>query len=192
MDDKQFWRDLQKGLAVAVAGATPAHLLGVRDAVLRYLHHVVGLKTSVAVVPQPVDTGSRGLAVSEVEVVEALRSRLQEVELQVGEEYALLVAAEGGVHSLDLDLGPKSFVTSWAVVRTSFGEGLGSSGSIELPAEVMMRSGALGRGGTRRSGGMLSSLTGGQENRRRATATATFHALCALFYGTAGGPRSGP
>ena len=37
--------------------------------------------------------------------------------------------------------------------------------------------------GTRRAGGMIASLTGGLENRRRATAQSTVNALSTLFYG---------
>ena len=37
--------------------------------------------------------------------------------------------------------------------------------------------------GTRRSGGMVSSLTGAVETRRSATALATFHAVSTLMYG---------
>ena len=37
--------------------------------------------------------------------------------------------------------------------------------------------------GTRRSGGMISSLSGGLESRRTAVTEATMHALSTLFYG---------
>ena len=37
--------------------------------------------------------------------------------------------------------------------------------------------------GTRRSGGMISALTAGAEDRRGAAAEAVFHALATLFYG---------
>jgi len=37
--------------------------------------------------------------------------------------------------------------------------------------------------GTRRGGGMMASITGGVETRRRAIALATTNALATLFYG---------
>jgi hypothetical protein len=40
-----------------------------------------------------------------------------------------------------------------------------------------------GAPGKRRSGGLVSSLTGGLETRRRAVALGTLHALASFFHG---------
>ncbi|MEM7480323.1 MAG: DUF84 family protein [Acidobacteriota bacterium] len=187
-DSKDFWRTLQTGTAVAVAGSTSPRLLGVRDAFSRYFREVVGVQPSVAVVPQAVEQKPVGLAVSDQEVVASVHQRVAVLAERLEEEYPFIVAVEGGLHTLTLDEDPpRTFIRAWAAVHCPLGEALGSSGSIELPAGVLARrSGFLA--GTRRGGGIISSLTGGQEDRRRATAEATFHALCSVFYEVIEGP----
>jgi hypothetical protein len=76
------------------------------------------------------------------------------------------------------------------------GEAWGASGSVQLPDRLVAGlDGAqipFAVPGTRRAGGMISSLTGGLENRRRATAQSTFHALSTLFYGVLESRRARP
>jgi hypothetical protein len=45
--------------------------------------------------------------------------------------------------------------------------------------------------GTRRSGGLISALTAGAEDRRGAISEAAFHALSTLFYGVLAGRGAG-
>jgi hypothetical protein len=74
------------------------------------------------------------------------------------------------------------------VVRSPLGETWGSSGAVQLPDRIVA---GLDHAqvpyavpGTRRSGGMISSLTGGLETRRKTIALSTLHAISTLFYGT--------
>jgi hypothetical protein len=73
-------------------------------------------------------------------------------------------------------------------VRGPLGEAWGSSGSIQLPERIVAGLDSdqipfAAVPGTRKSGGMISSLTGGLETRRKAIALSTLHAVSTLFYG---------
>ena len=73
------------------------------------------------------------------------------------------------------------------MVRGPLGEAWGSSGAVQLPERLVAGFDSdqipFAVPGTRRSGGITSSLTGGLETRRRTIALSTFHALSTLFYG---------
>ena len=82
---------------------------------------------------------------------------------------------------------PRYFVRTWTVVRGLEDEAWGSSGSVQLPRHLIRGLDSedlpFAIPGRRRSGGMVSSLTGGLETRRSATAQATLHAVASIMYG---------
>ena len=188
MDLKNFWQRLQTGVEVAVAGQTPDKLLGVRDAFLRFFHDGLDRTVSVAVVPQPVDDDPVGLLVTDEEVLRHARKKVLDLEQRLGGNYHFYIATEGGVETLDVDGEHRYFVRNWTVVRSPLGETWGSSGAVQLPDRIVAgldhAQVSYAVPGTRRSGGMISSLTGGLETRRKTIALSTLHAISTLFYGT--------
>lgn len=187
---EHFWQQLQTGVSVAVAGNHPAQLLGVRDGFLRYFHQGLGRSLSVAVVPQPLEPSAGGLPLGDDETLARARAALDSVEHRVGGAYHFLLACEGGLHTVELEGQARHFVRSWSVVRSAVGESWGGSGSLQLPERLLAGLDdaeiPFAVPGTRRAGGMLSSLTGGLESRRQATAQATCNALSSLLYGLLG------
>src|SRR5215210_3677079 len=187
-DIKNFWQRLQTGVEVAVAGTASENLLGVRDAVLRYFHDGLDRTVSVAVVPQTVSDSPIGLPFTDEETLRLARQRVAELEAKLGSTYHFYIASESGIHAIDVDSGsPRYFIRYWTVVRGTLGESWGSSGSVQIPDRIVA---GLDHAqipfavpGTRRSGGIIRSLTGGLESRRKAINTATLHALSSLFYG---------
>ena len=183
----RFWERLGSGVEVAVASADSEKLLGVREGFLRYFHDGLDRPVPVVVVPQPQAARESALAMTDEMTVEVARLHAHRLLGELGEDYHFHVGSEGGLHSLEQDGAIHHFVREWAVVVGPGGEAWGSSGSVEIPSRLI--EGLDGRQipyavpGTRRSGGMLSSLTGRLETRRTAVATATFHALSSLFYG---------
>lgn len=148
------------------------------------------------VVPHTETEDLGGLSFTDAGTVEMARGRARSLLEALGEAYHFYVGSEGGLHSLDFDGETHFFVRNWTVVVGAIGEAWGASGSIEVPGRYI--SGSEGREspiaipGTRRRGGMISSLTAGLETRRSAVAEATFHALSSLFYGVLeGNPRAG-
>lgn len=186
-DLRDFWGRFQTGVEVAVDTAGSDRLLGVRDGFLRYFHDGLERPVPVAVVPHPEEEGFFGLAVSDEEAIGRARRRAAKIQERLGATYHFYVSSEGGLHSLDVDGESRYFVRNWTVVRGTAGEAWGGSGSVQLPERLVagLTSQEIGLAvpGTRRSGGMISSLTGGLETRRSAVALATFHALSTLFYG---------
>jgi non-canonical (house-cleaning) NTP pyrophosphatase len=186
-DTKSFWQRLQTGVEVAVAGTRSDALLGVRDAILRYFHDGHDRTVSVAVVPQQVEAPPTGLPFSDEEIVRLARSRVLEMQERLGDTYHFYVANEAGIESVDLDGTMHYFIRNWTVIRGTLGEAWGSSGAVQIPDGIV--SGldtaqiAFAVPGTRRSGGMISSLTGGLETRRKAIALSTLNAFSTLFYG---------
>jgi non-canonical (house-cleaning) NTP pyrophosphatase len=187
-DLNTFWQRLRSGVEVAVAGSTSDRLLGVRDGFLRFFHDGLARAVSVAVVPQTVAEEPVGLPPSDEEVLRFARRRIDEMERRLGDQYHFYVSTEGGIHSIDLDGKSCYFVRNWTVVRGPLGESWGSSGSIQLPERIVAGLDSeqipFAVPGTRKSGGMISSLTGGLESRRKAIALSTLHAVSTLFYGT--------
>jgi hypothetical protein len=187
MDLKDFWQRLQKGVEVAVAGSTADKLLGVRDGFLRFFHDGLDKTVSVVVIPQPMPEDPVGLLVTDEEMVRHARKRALELEERLGGVYHFYIANEGGIESLDVDGHPRYFVRNWTVLRAPLGEAWGSSGAVQLPDRLVAGLDSaqipFAVPGTRRSGGITSSLTGGLETRRKNIALSTFHALSTLFYG---------
>jgi non-canonical (house-cleaning) NTP pyrophosphatase len=187
MDLKKFWQRLQTGVEVAVAGHTPDKLLGVRDGFLRFFHDGLDRTVSVAVVPQPMDLEPVGLLVTDEEVVRHARKRVLELEERLPGIYHFYIASEGGIESLDVDGEQRYLIRNWTVMRSPLGEAWGSSGAIQLPDRLVSGFDStqlpFAIPGTRRAGGITSSLTGGLESRRKTIALSTFHALSTLFYG---------
>ncbi|RMH19102.1 MAG: DUF84 family protein [Acidobacteria bacterium] len=185
-DLKGFWPKLQSGVEVAVASNVPDKLLGVRDGFLRYFHDGLEQPVPVAVVPQPLAEDAE-LPLSDGDILALARRRAHALRERHGDLYAFYAASEAGFASFEAAGQTRHFVRSWTVLLGLGDEAWGASGSIELPQRLI-------RGlddadlptvvpATRRHGGMVSSLTGGLETRRSATALATLHALSSLFYG---------
>jgi len=198
METREFWQRLQSGIEVAVAGPTPERHLGVRDGFSRFFRARLDRPLSIAVVPQEDPAEPMGLPVSDHEVMHWVRRRAEGLERRYRGEYHFFVASEGGLHTLveggdDEEEGAGTqlyFIRNWTLVVSPMGRAWGSSGSVQVPERLI--SGLahdqvpFAVPGTRKSGGMISSLTGGLETRRRAVETATLHALSTLFYGILG------
>ncbi len=187
-DTKSFWQKLQSGVEVAVAGNNPDTLLGIRDAFLRFFHEGLDKTVSVVVVPQAVEGPLHtGLPVSDEETLQRARTSVTGLASRLGESYQFYMATEGGLHSIEVDGKTCYFVRNWSVVRSPLGEAWGSSGSVQIPDRIITGLDSaqipFAIPGTRRSGGMTRSLTGGIETRRNAIATSTLHAISTLFYG---------
>ena len=187
-DHKSFWQRLQSGVEVAVAGTSSDSLLGVRDAFIRFFHDGLDRTVSVAVVPQTVgDPPPIGLPYTDEETLRLAQQRVREMEKRLADTYHFYIATEGGLSSIELDGTMRYFVRNWTVVRGVLGEAWGSSGSVQIPERIVA---GLDQAqiefavpGTRRSGGMLRSLTGGLETRRKAISQSTLLAISSLFYG---------
>lgn len=188
-DLRDFWQRLQGGVSVAVSNPTPDKLLGVRDGFLRYFHQRLDQELPVAVVPQDGEPDPHGLPLTDRETVSLARRRARELSRELGDAYHFYVASEGGLHTVEAEDEGEIlwFVRNWTVIHGMVGSAVGGSGSVQLPARLISDLGdeqiSHAVPGTRRRGGMISSLTGGLENRRRATALSTVHALSTLFYG---------
>lgn len=187
-DLKDFWHRLQTGVSAAVAAPTSEKLLGVRDGILAYFRGHLGRDVSVAVVPHGEDEGdATGLPVSDEEAFATADRRVRALAGRLGDAYHFYVASEGTLDTVEVGEEVHWFVHNWTVVLSPVGEAWGGSGSVELPPRLI--SGLedaqvpFAVPGTRRGGGMMASITGGVETRRRATALATTNALATLFYG---------
>jgi non-canonical (house-cleaning) NTP pyrophosphatase len=186
-DLSQFWSRFPTGVEVAVAGAHPDKLLGLRDGFRRYLYEGLHRPLPVAVVSQDDDDEPSGLELSDEGTVAQARGKAMRLEKRLGSAYHFYAAAEGGLHTVDADDGAHYFVHCWVAIVGVLGEAWGASGSLEIPRRLLegLDEGQLSFAvpGTRRSGGMISSLSGGLESRRAAVTEATMHALSTLFYG---------
>ncbi len=178
----------------------PDKLLGVRDGFVRYFHHGLHRPVPVSVLPQPVDAGETLPPLSDGEVLELARRNAALLEEQADSgrpdpDFAFYVGSETGLLTCDGPASaaaedgdePRYFVRTWTVVRGLEDEAWGSSGSVQLPRHLIRGLDSedlpFAVPGRRRSGGMASSLTGGLETRRSATALATFHAVASIMYG---------
>jgi non-canonical (house-cleaning) NTP pyrophosphatase len=175
-----FWQRLQRGVEVAVAGSTPDRHLGVRDGFRRFFRERFDRPISIAVVPQEGLEEPTGLAIADAEVMAVVAGRAENLEERLRGQYHFFVSSEGGLHTVERRDQALHFVRNWTLVASPIGHAWGSSGSVQLPGYLVS---GIGRDdlpfavpGTRRSGGMISSLTGGLETRRRAVETATVHA----------------
>ena len=179
-----------------MAGATPERLLGVRDAFVRYFHQGLHRPISIAVVPQQGQPAPHGLPPTDEQTITLVRREAAALKARLGETYQFYVASEGGLRLVEVDGRALYFVQSWSVVLGTLGEALGGSGAVQLPERYVSGSGEAGWPvsvpGTRRQGGIISSLTAGLETRRRAVALSTFNALSTLFYGLLGSRAPSP
>jgi non-canonical (house-cleaning) NTP pyrophosphatase len=186
-DLRAFWDTFQSGIEIAVGSGASHKLLGVRDGFLRYFHEGVHRQIPVVIVPHAEVEQVNCLPVSDEEAIEAARQEARQLEEQLGAAYHFYAASEGGLHTVEIDGKTHYFARTWTVIRAPVGEAWGGSGSIQLPDRLIDGNGGdplpFSIPGTRRSGGMIASLTGGMETRRSAVATATLHALSTLFYG---------
>ena len=187
MEARDFWQRIQSRVEVAVASGASDKALGVRDGFLRYFHEGLDRRVPVAVVPQGDVESAFALAVSDEEAVATALNEVEVLDASLHRYYDFFAAASGGLHSVEVAGLRRHFVHSWVVVRCPAGTAWGSSGSLEIPERVLDGGPPgphlTGFPGTRRSGGLIASLTGGLESRRRAVASATLHALSSLFYG---------
>lgn len=198
-DLTDFWNRFQSGIDVAVAGNLPDKLLGVRDGFLRYFRERTTRFGPIHVVPHPQDEAHVPLPLEDLEILELARRRAHDLRSAEPEGHAFYVGSETGLLPVRLEDSGKPgtepdsqgeirhIVRTWTVVLGLGDEAWGSSGSIQLPERLITgldhEQLPFSVPGTRRSGGMMSSLTGGLETRRSATALATFLSLSTLTYG---------
>lgn len=186
-DLREFLGEFQRGIEVCVADSGADTLFGVRDAFRRFFRNDSGEVAPVAVVPHEIPTPLTGLPLSDVEAITRARRAVEQIEASLAGVYHFYLASEACYHSLDLGLETPFFVRSWTVLRGVAGETLGSSGSLQLPPHLVDGLGVEqlphSIPGTRRSGGIVASLTGGLESRRSAVEVATLHALSTQFFG---------
>lgn len=191
MEITDFWQRLQRGVEVAVSGSNPDKLLGVRDGFLRYFKERLDRPVSIAVVSQSEASPVDGLPLDDVKILSLAQSGARELQSRLAEHYHFFVASEGGLDEIRIADTSRFVVRNWTVVLSPIGEAWGSSGSVQIPQRLIA---GLDRDqlpfavpGTRRGGGMIASLTGGLETRRKAVELATVHALSTLFFGMLGG-----
>lgn len=186
-DLRAFWRRFQGGIEVAVASAAPDKLLGIRDGFVRCFHEGLGRPIPIAVVPQSSGDEPLGLPLSDEETIRLARDKAANLRETLSDAYHFYVAAEGGLHSLELDGRVHYFVRAWTVILGLAGEAWGASGSVEIPSRLIEglddQQVPFAIPGTRRKGGMTSSITRGLETRRQAVAVATLHAVSSVLYG---------
>lgn len=186
-DLRDFWHRFQSGVDVGVAGNLPDKLLGVRDAFLRYFHERYARAGPIRVIPHPQDEAAVALPLEDSEILEQARERAHGLLEAHPDSHAFYVGTETGLFSIELGRDRRHLVRTWSVVLGLGDEAWGSSGSVQLPERLIHGLDEdripFAVPGTRRSGGMVSSLTGGLESRRTSTALATFNALSTLSYG---------
>ncbi len=193
-DLTDFWRQFQSGVDIAVASSVADKLLGVRDGFLRYFADGLGKTVPVSVKARPQDEGSTALPMTDAEILQLAHGRAIAEQAQLGGSFDFYVGSEAGLLSFEAAGQRRHFVRCWTVVLGLGDQAWGSSGSLQLP-ELLIH--GLGPDdfpcvvpGTRRSGGMVSSLTGGLENRRSTTELSTLSALATLMWGLGEGlPR---
>lgn len=182
-----FWARFQSGIEVAVASSEPDKLLGVRDGFLRYFYDGLEHPVSVAVRAEPEPEDNSFLPLADEDILALARRRVAAVHGRLGDLYPFYACSESGLHSLEVDGDTRYFVRNWTVLLGPAGEACGGSGSVQLPTALIegidAESIPYAIPGTRRRGGMVSSLTGGLETRRKAVALSTLHALSSMLYG---------
>lgn len=192
-----FWQRFPTGIEVAVASRLPDKLFGVRDGFNRYFR---GRSGGVAVsVSARGDDGGLPLILEDRAILDLARRQARDIADGDGADATFAVGVEAGFTTVESTATEKSapenagarrfFLRTWSVVIGLDDESWGSSGSVQIPSRLIGGLAdedvpfAMPIGSTRRHGGMVSALTAGLENRRSATALATFNALASLFYG---------
>jgi non-canonical (house-cleaning) NTP pyrophosphatase len=194
-----FWsqiassQDGPSGVEVAVGTSQSDKLFGVRDGFVRYFGQGMGRPVPVAVHSEPDAEDGTHIPLSDEECLSLANDRTRRLQSRARSSYQFWVCSEMGIHSLELDGDPLHFVRGWTVVYGPTGRAVGGSGSIQLPTGLIEGVDhdqiPFAIPGTRRRGGMTSSLTSGLETRRHAVALATVQALSTLFYGVVEGRR---
>lgn len=161
-----------------------------RDGFQRFLGTSFERTVPVAIVAQSPSESPSGLPLTDDEILALARGRAAAMQEQLGGAYHFYVGAEGGLHRMELDESVAYFVHCWAAVHGLGEVTMGSSGALQVPAQLVEGlerddvSAALPA--TRRRGGLLAALSQGRETRRTAVALAVFHALTTRFYGVLG------
>lgn len=185
-DLRDFWHRFQSGVDVGVAGNLPDKLLGVRDGFVRYFQDRYRGAGPIRVVPHPQDEAVP-LPLEDSVILELARGRALDLVAAHPDAHAFYVGTETGLLTAEIGGERRHLVRTWTVVFGLGDESWGSSGSVQLPERLIHGLDddriPFAVPGTRRSGGMVSSLTGGLETRRSATSLATFNALSTLVYG---------
>lgn len=191
---RDFWHRFQSGVDVAVAGELPDTLLGVRDGFLRYFDGRGVAHGPITVLPFRLEEPEH-VPFKDEEILTIARRRARELRRGEGDRHAFYVGTETSVASVADGDAVRQLVHCWAVVIGLDDEAWGASGAVQLPQRLIA---GLDQDrlpfavpGRRRSGGTISSLTGGLESRRSATSLATFHALSTLTYGLLESRRPG-
>ena len=157
-------------IQVAVGGDFPDKLLGVREGFQRYFHQGLERSVSVAVFPQPQDEASTPLPLTDQATLDLAPPASQgpwPSRPPSDTAFASVPNRDSCISSCEGQ--NRYFVRSWSVVVGLGEEAWGSSGTVQLPNDLI--EGLDGPDipfaipGRRRSGGMVSSLTGGMENR---------------------------
>ncbi len=194
---KELWRELHRelhggGIEVTLASDAADRQAGVRDGFRRYFNQVVGQPMPIAIVPRHCEEVAGGLPAGDRATLDLAHRKAAALLAELGDSYHFYVATEGGLEMLTVAGKDLHFIRNWTVILGPFGEAWGCSGSLQLPPRLIASldgatldkaAVAMEIPGTRRSGGIISSLTHGAENRRSAVAQSTFNALCSLFYG---------
>jgi non-canonical (house-cleaning) NTP pyrophosphatase len=188
-DRPELFDLLRDGLQIHVVGGNrfPDKLLGIRDGFARLLSERFGFRVSLAIQLLPAPELPERIPMAEEELWSLTRDKLEAACREAKELHPFVVAVESGLVYRELFGKFAYLVKTVAVVRGLGGEGLGSSGELQLPEILVTDFDSLHSPfplpGTRRAGGMVHSLTDGLETRRSTAAQATFNALVTLCWG---------
>lgn len=184
----EFWQRFSTGVDVAVASRLPDKLLGVREGFLRYFRGRRAGGVDVSVLPRGND-GGVPRRLDDDAILELARTQARAVAASADAAATFAVGCEAGLVVVRSGGERRFLLRTWAVVLGLGEESWGASGSVQLPSRLVAGLTdedvplAIPTGATRRHGGMVAALTAGLENRRSATALASFNALATLFYG---------
>jgi non-canonical (house-cleaning) NTP pyrophosphatase len=188
-DRPELFDLLRDGLQIHVVGGNrfPDKLLGIRDGFARLLSERFGFRVSLAIQLLPAPELPERIPMAEEELWSLTKGKLEAACREAQELHPFVVAVESGLVYRELFGKFAYLVKTVAVVRGLGGEGLGSSGELQLPEILVTDFDSLHSPfplpGTRRAGGMVHSLTDGLETRRSTAAQATFNALVTLCWG---------
>ena len=164
-------------------------LLGVADGFRRYLRGL-DREMALSVEADPEARVESMLWTTAEDTLAAAHRQVTELAGRATPPWAICIALEEGLATLDVGGEAREFLFSWAVASCPIGTVCGGSGPLEIPERLTAGPDSFHPAAvpaTRRRGGILGSLTGGLESRREAFALATLHALSSLFFGLEGG-----